>query len=97
MPKKSAGKEPIDASFPMSDQTWHSVAESLELSPQQVRVVELILCGKQDKQIATELGLSVPTIRTYLRRIFDRTQTSDRLSLVLCVFAIAQAEKPADS
>ena len=90
MPGNSAQGGPNVGVFPMNAETWHSVAETLSLSPQQARIVELILCGKQDKQIASELELSVPTVRTYLKRIFDRTETSDRLSLVLYIFAIAQ-------
>lgn len=76
--------------FPMDKATWRKVSVSLALSPQQLRIVELILQGQQDKEIASELGLSVPTVRTYLKRIFDRTGVADRLALVLHVFAIAQ-------
>ncbi len=46
--------------------------------------------GRQDKHIAEALNLSVPTVRTYLTRIFVRTDTPDRLGLVLHVFALAQ-------
>jgi len=62
----------------------------LALSPQQIRIVELLLRNKQDKEIAAELGLSFPTVRTYLRRIFDRVGVEDRTGLVLHVFALAQ-------
>lgn len=59
-------------------------------TPQQILIVENILRGKQDKDIAEALGLSVPTVRTYLKRIFDQLQVSDRLTRVLHVFAKAQ-------
>lgn len=93
MPKRPAKESTPSDEFPMNARTWRTVAKSLELSPQQTRIVELILQGKQDKQIAAELSLSVSTVRTYLTRIFDRTQTSDRLILVLRIFALAQGEK----
>jgi len=76
--------------FPMDDVTWKSIAKQLALSPQQTRIVELILRGQQDKEIAAELELSIPTVRTYLSRIFDRTEVTDRLKLVLRIFAMAQ-------
>ena len=76
--------------LPMSQSTWQAIAKTLAFSPQQTRIVELILRGRQDKEIAAELGLSVPTVRTYLKRIFDRSDVSDRLSLVLRIFAMAQ-------
>lgn len=67
---------------------WDEVVGALSLSPQQARIVELLLCGKRDKQIATALGLTVPTVRTYLARIFVRAGVQDRVELILRVFAI---------
>ena len=77
-------------SLPMDQATWQTIAEELQLSPQQTRIVELILCGYQDKEIAVELSLSEPTIRTYLKRTFDRVEVADRMGLVLHVFSKAQ-------
>jgi len=79
-----------DRSLPMDQATWQVIAEELQLSPQQTRIAELILCGYQDKEIAAELSLSVPTIRTYLKRTFDRIEVADRMGLVLHVFTRAQ-------
>lgn len=75
--------------FPLDDALWREVADALALSPQQARIVELILQGKQDKDIAADLKLSVPTVRTYLKRVFDRVGVGDRIQLVLRVFALA--------
>lgn len=75
----------------MDAATWHDVQQRLALAPQQSRIVELILYGKADKDIAEELGLSVPTIRTHLRRVYARLGTGDKLTLVLRVFETAQA------
>lgn len=77
-------------SLPMTQSTWQAIAKTLEFSPQQFRIVELILRGQQDKDIATELGLSIFTVRTYIKRIFARIDVHDRLSLVLCIFSMAQ-------
>jgi DNA-binding NarL/FixJ family response regulator len=74
----------------MDQTTWKAVAKSLGLPPQQLRIVEGILSGQQDKEIAESLALSVPTVRTYLRRIFDRVGAKDRVSLILTIFAKAQ-------
>lgn len=75
----------------MDAATWRDVQTLLALAPQQTKIVELILYGKTDKDIAEELGLSVPTIRTYLRRTYDRLGASDKLTLVLRIFQIAQS------
>ena len=88
---QALGNESDPPPLPMSRVIWQTIVNDLALSPQQMRIVELILRGKQDKEIATALSLSVPTVRTYLKRIFDRCGVSDRLSLVLLIFSKAQA------
>ena len=41
--------------------------------PQQVRLLEHVLRGHADKQIARAMRVGVPTVRTYLSRVYDRT------------------------
>lgn len=77
--------------LPLDQVTWQTISKKLDLSPQQTRIVELLLCGYQDKEIAAELRLTVSTVRTYLKRIFDRVEVRDRMALVLHIFALAQA------
>jgi DNA-binding NarL/FixJ family response regulator len=84
-----AGSDPVYALPPfLSADAWQHVVESLKLSPQQARIVALILHGKQDKEIAAELRLNRYTIKTYLRRIFDRTGLEDRMAIVLHILAL---------
>jgi len=66
---------------------WEALVDSLRLSPQQTRIVKLILQGKADKQIAREMGLRVPTVRAHLTRVFHRLGVTDRVGLVVRVFA----------
>src|SRR5690348_5097075 len=60
---------------------WDRIVQSLDLSPQQGRIAALILEGKGDKQIASEMGVRFGTVRTYLSRAFERTRTSGRAEL----------------
>lgn len=71
----------------LSPADWAHVVRELGFPPQQARIVELMLDCKKDKQIATEMGLGVPTVRTYLTRLFERTGSADRVELLLRVFA----------
>jgi len=77
----------------LDGETWTGVVADLALSPQQARIVGLILRGMRDKQIAAELGLSVPTVRTYLSRVFVRVGVQDRVELILRVFTVAQERR----
>jgi DNA-binding NarL/FixJ family response regulator len=75
--------------LPLPAEKWQQLTERLKLPPQQVRIVELILRNYCDKQIAAALGLKVPTVRTYLHRVFERMGVDDRLGLVLRLFALS--------
>ena len=85
-PPNVAGAKMVSLSEPQ----WEQVVGSLHLSPQQARIVSLILGGKRDKQMAAEMGIGVPTIRTHLTRIFQRTGTADRVELILRAVACAR-------
>lgn len=74
---------------PLEPPIWLEVIEVLGFSPRQARIVELILAGACDKQIAQRLSLSVDTVRTYLKRINTRLGTSGRVELVVRVFSTA--------
>jgi len=89
---KTAAQEPtrLTLPFPFDAVTWAQVVVTLTLPPQQARIIERILCGMGDKQIARDLNLSVPTVRTYLGRIFNRLGVGDRVQLILRIFAEAR-------
>jgi DNA-binding NarL/FixJ family response regulator len=76
---------------PLEPEVWRRVVGTLGLSPQQARLVELLLCGLRDKDIAARMGVGVPTIRTYFERIFRRVGVTDRVQLIIRVFQVAMA------
>jgi DNA-binding CsgD family transcriptional regulator/uncharacterized protein YkwD len=43
---------------------------SKKLTPRQAEILELVAAGLGDKEIAKRLGVSIPTVRTHLRRMF---------------------------
>lgn len=52
------------------------------LTPSETRVLLALLEGKSPRAIATSQGVSMPTVRTHLHRLFDKTGTSGQTDLV---------------
>lgn len=85
-PKKTAATHSHSApALPIEESHWKAIVAVLELSSQQAKVVELMLRGLGDKQIAAEIGISEPTLRTYQSRIAARTRTRGRMELAMRV------------
>lgn len=69
---------------------WRTLVLRLELPPQQARVLACVARGLPDKQISAELQVQRPTVRTHLRRIFERTGVRGRARLIAHVMEAAQ-------
>ncbi|MFC1739102.1 response regulator transcription factor [Planctomycetota bacterium] len=69
-----------------SESEWLELVNELSLCPRQAEVIKLLFQGHSDKQIASEMQISVATVRTYLTRLFLRFNLQDRVELVLYVF-----------
>lgn len=52
------------------------------LSPRETEVLQLVANGFENKQVATELGLSEATVKTYMRGIFERLEVASRAEAV---------------
>jgi DNA-binding NarL/FixJ family response regulator len=59
-----AGSEPAD--------------ESANLSPREREVLELLARGYLYKEISDTLGIGVPTVNTYIRRIYEKLHVRSR-------------------
>jgi len=70
-----------------SESEWLELSSELSLSPRQAQIAKHLLLGCSDKQIATELEISVATVRTHLTRLFSRFDIQDRNELIVYVFS----------
>jgi len=70
----------------ISEQEWTQLQHHLGLSPRQAQIVREILHAKSDKQIARELDIALPTVRTHMGRLFRKFDLNDRTELVVHVF-----------
>jgi two-component system NarL family response regulator len=53
------------------------------LTPREVAVLELVAKGKSNKEIGTVLSLAEGTVKTHLKRIYDKLGVSDRTEAAL--------------
>lgn len=65
-----------------SFQQFHPVGDSEELSPREHEVLDLLAHGYLYKEIAESLGISVPTVNTYIRRIYEKLHVRSRAQAV---------------
>jgi DNA-binding NarL/FixJ family response regulator len=59
-----------------------SVADSAELSPREKEVLDLLTRGYLYKEIAESLSISLPTVNTYIRRIYEKLHVRSRAQAV---------------
>ncbi len=56
-----------------------------QLSPRERQIIQLVLAGCRNREVATELKISEKTVKNHLSNIFDKLGVSDRLEMALYV------------
>jgi DNA-binding NarL/FixJ family response regulator len=59
-----------------------AAADDVELSPREAEVLELLARGYLYKEIAEALTISLPTVNTYIRRIYEKLHVRSRAQAV---------------
>jgi DNA-binding NarL/FixJ family response regulator len=59
-----------------------SVSDAAELSPREKEVLDLLARGHLYKEIADALSISLPTVNTYIRRIYEKLHVRSRAQAV---------------
>jgi DNA-binding CsgD family transcriptional regulator len=54
----------------------------MHLSPKQKEIINLIIKGHGNKEIARRLGISTRTVDSHLQRLYDRHNVHSRAALV---------------
>jgi DNA-binding NarL/FixJ family response regulator len=78
-PMSSSIARKVVASFQKSKQTGE---KQVHLSPREEAVLNCLAKGLTYKQIADQLSISIDTIRTYLRRIYEKLHVQSRTEAV---------------
>jgi DNA-binding CsgD family transcriptional regulator len=67
--------------FPQLLQSQRKQERAVTLTPREKEIVKWVSRGKSNPEIAQIIGISVHTVNGYLRGIYLKTQTGDRVSL----------------
>jgi DNA-binding NarL/FixJ family response regulator len=59
------------------------LAQKYGLTPREVSLIALVCSGKSGRAISRTLGIEMPTIREYFRRIHGKIRTHSRLAIGL--------------
>jgi DNA-binding NarL/FixJ family response regulator len=71
--------------LPLSPQTQHSDSDSL--SKREEEVLSLVAQGYINKEIADMTGLSVETVRSYLKNIYKKLHVRSRTAAAMKYFS----------
>jgi DNA-binding CsgD family transcriptional regulator len=104
MPVPSLGAAPLGISQPAvamviidADSAFSPDASALgalfSLTPAEIRVTSLLVQGHSMEEIAAELGVSLETVRTHVRRVFSKTATNRQGELIALVLRSVPFER----
>ncbi len=71
--------------MPLEPDHWTATANAMGLKPKYTLIVELVVRGLTNREIAAAMGLGEGTIKDYLKRIAKKTDTRGRHQLMLRV------------
>jgi ATP/maltotriose-dependent transcriptional regulator MalT len=57
-------------------------SEPVHITPREEQILNLIAGGKSNKQISSELFLSIETVKTHIKKIFTKLEVKSRLEAV---------------
>lgn len=77
----SNGERVLSSSADSTDAVGERIRQVL--SPRELQIIGFIVQGCKNRQIAGEIGTTEQVVKNYLRSIYDKTGSSDRLELAL--------------
>ena len=75
-----------------TDREWTDLSSHLSLSDRQQQIAQCVLHDMSDVQIAQNLRIAVPTVRTHMGRLFVKLDVEDRTGLVLRMVEVFRQE-----
>lgn len=72
----------------LCDLMYREEGEGRSLSARELEIINMIARGNSNQNVAEALKVSINTINTYMKRIFEKLDVSDRVSAVMRAFAL---------
>lgn len=60
----------------------HEFFDDKAITPRENDILRLVTEGKTNKEISTQLGIGLETVKSHIRKLFAKTRTSSRVELV---------------
>lgn len=76
----------LQGMFELAARQLSPSAPALQLTPREWQVAELLRAGLSNKEVARQLGVGLPTIKTHLINLFRKVAVSNRTELVTTLF-----------
>lgn len=70
----------------LSDRRWRLIAIRLRLSQREFQIVRHIFDGEKEIVVAAALDISVHTVHTHVKRLYQKLGVGDRCGLLIRVF-----------
>ncbi len=78
-------------------QAFHGPARSgQELTPREREVLDLLAEGRRYREISRRLGLSLETVRTHIRHIYEKLQVHSRTEAVMKEYGLVPSRDPGE-
>jgi len=80
---------------PAADEPLDTMASKLaELTPMQLQVLQGVLAGRLNKQIAHDLGIAIPTVKAHMTAILRKLDVANRTQAVLAARTLGLEVRP---
>ncbi len=64
---------------------WRQLADKFKLTPRQLEAARLLVEGNPHKRIARRMQITINSVNTHLKRVYDKTGSANTVELVFRV------------
>jgi len=69
-----------------SEDEWREITKALCLSKRESQIIKELFADNSDKRIASDLKITISTVRTHISRLFRKLNADCRMDVILHVF-----------